>query len=287
MFGSRISKKVRVPDQGLNYHTKESKGSLGLVEGCHVMTEGQIRTLVIWLETVYRCLIGWKPKLMPWLVRHTGWLLTRFQVHASDGRTSYEHLYGKPYRHEVVNFGEQVYYKILSRAHDKLEPRWETGVWVGKRARSDEHLLMTKHGIAKSRSIRRKQESAKYDPKVLEPVKGLPWNPVAVQHREGLAATGISIEKTSAYRRMYITTKKVREKGATPSCADCKASLEGKSGIEHSSECRKRFEEMYGKLSQQQRPKRSMSPKAKRLKRSKFRKQIRKIVNERVTLQRW
>ena len=46
-----------------------------------------------------------KHPVLTWLVRHAGFLLSRFQVSA-DGLTAYERLRGKPFRKKLMSFGE-------------------------------------------------------------------------------------------------------------------------------------------------------------------------------------
>lgn len=120
---------------------KGSKGSLGLAESTHFMVQGRIRTMLIVLRGHYEGEeVSPQHRPMPWLVRHVGWLLSRLQVRA-DGRTAWERRTGKTYKHEILEFGEQCMLKHQPKTkEEKLEPRWEKIVWVGKVDDSDEHL---------------------------------------------------------------------------------------------------------------------------------------------------
>ena len=80
-------------------------------------------------------------RIMPWLVRHAAWQLCRFTEH-HNGKTSYEMLKGKPYRGELVEFGEVVWARDLAPA-SKMAARWASGVLVGIAELSDEHLIAT------------------------------------------------------------------------------------------------------------------------------------------------
>ena len=96
------------------------------------------------------------------MVRHCGWLLTRFQMKAT-GRTAYCSRMGREYRSETVEFAEQKLFHISESSGPgatvgKLMPRWDLGVWVGKINDSDEHVLLTPFGSKRARSIRRLPE---------------------------------------------------------------------------------------------------------------------------------
>ena len=62
-----------------------------------------------------------------------------------------------PYVSPLCMFGESVF--ALIPDHEvraaKLTNRWISGCWWGRDASSDEHLVGTKHGLLKCRSVRR------------------------------------------------------------------------------------------------------------------------------------
>ena len=71
--------------------------------------------------------------------------MSRYQV-GRDGRTAYELHAGKPYRRQLVEFGERVYFTPIrpgGARHAKLDPKWQDGAFTGIRDRSDEMLIMT------------------------------------------------------------------------------------------------------------------------------------------------
>ena len=76
---------------------------------------------------------------MPWLIRHAAWLLTRFTIRAS-GHTPHETIRGQAYRSELVELGEKIYarWPADKDAADKLDTRWECGIWVGKTETTEE-----------------------------------------------------------------------------------------------------------------------------------------------------
>eukprot|EP00971_Amphidinium_carterae_P081176 1605800-Amphidinium_carterae.2 len=68
-------------------------------------------------------------KLMPWLVRCVNYLIDTCHLCAT-GRTAHEMTTGKPYKHGIVELGEQILCELYHRG-TKLEPKWEVGVFVG------------------------------------------------------------------------------------------------------------------------------------------------------------
>eukprot|EP00969_Alexandrium_andersonii_P089705 3961098-Alexandrium_andersonii.AAC.1 len=70
---------------------------------------------------------------MLWLVEHAGELLTKYLV-GHDGRAAFERLMGKPSRDNGYEFGERVFYRVRPPDMDRsLNPRWESGIWLGRR----------------------------------------------------------------------------------------------------------------------------------------------------------
>ena len=63
---------------------------------------------------------------------------------------------GKTFAREVAEFGEQVwYYKPGITGKDKLDVRWESGIWLGIRDESGEVIVGTSKGVLKDRSLRK------------------------------------------------------------------------------------------------------------------------------------
>ena len=94
---------------------------------------------------------------IPFAIGYAGFVLSRFTVRP-DGRTSFHYLLGTPRVSPLCMFGESVF--ALIPDHEvraaKLTNRWISGCWWRRDASSDEHLVGTKHGLLKCRSVRRK-----------------------------------------------------------------------------------------------------------------------------------
>ena len=101
---------------------KGNHQGVGGVERANQEVLKQIRALLYTIQENYGRELPNDHSLWPWLVRHSSWLLSRFTVHHDD-RTSYEMLRGRPYRGEIVVFGECVWARE-PQTTSKLQPRW-------------------------------------------------------------------------------------------------------------------------------------------------------------------
>ena len=211
-------------------HTpRGSSASAGGIERANREVADQARTLRSRTEEVYGIRVDTYHKLVPWLVRHAGWLITHFQV-KSDGKTPFERLRRRPYHGEVVEFAETVHYKEPPREpnSNKFDDRWFVGIWLGKSLASDEHYVGTPRGVARCRSVWRRPGPKRWQLTALEAYQGMPWDPQPAAAR-GAAGAG-------APRGVYITLDRQVEHGGTPGCPACF----GHAKV-HSAECRERF----------------------------------------------
>jgi hypothetical protein len=71
-------------------------------------------------------------RLVDWIVRHIGWVLTRWQCRA-DGTTAWQHIRGNEYTGEVLGFSEVCKHKLVRVGQLKLDSVWAKGIWVGSR----------------------------------------------------------------------------------------------------------------------------------------------------------
>ena len=80
--------------------------------------------------------------------------------------------------HLLCMFGESVF--ALIPDHEvraaKLTNRWISGCWWGRDASSDEHLVGTKHGLLKCRSVRRKPLGGQWSRRETVEARGSKWN---------------------------------------------------------------------------------------------------------------
>jgi hypothetical protein len=124
----------------------------GIFRSLRLATEKKLNTTT----TSYK--IDAKHPLVPWLGRHAGWILTRFQ-NRSWGGSSFKQLFGVEYKGEVTEFAEVLWYRLAARVSSgrgKMEARFAEGVWLGKSEFDDSHLVAdTRLGIQTVRTVRR------------------------------------------------------------------------------------------------------------------------------------
>ena len=58
----------------------------------------------------------------------------------------------------------------------KLRSNWNFGVWLGRDSQDDMHVLGTRQGIVKARSVKRTIQSERYDQQLLLQMKGRPYD---------------------------------------------------------------------------------------------------------------
>ena len=75
-------------------------------------------------------------------------------------------------------FGESVF--ALIPDHEvraaKLTNRWISGYWWGRDASSNDHLVVTKHGLLKCRSVRRKPPGEQWSRRETVEARGTKWS---------------------------------------------------------------------------------------------------------------
>ena len=129
----------------------------GFVEAVHGHIQGLARCYQTQIETNTGLQLSATSPAVPFAVRCAGFVLTRFTVRP-DGRTPFQYLLGAPSVSASCVYGESVFAMIPN--HEvraaKLTNRWISGCWWARDALSDEHLVGTKYGLRKCRSVRRK-----------------------------------------------------------------------------------------------------------------------------------
>ena len=69
--------------------------------------------------------------------------------------------------------------KMGSTGINKMDCRWETGIWVGMKDDSNESIVSTKDGCLKTRDIKRFGDmDDRWNVDFFKEVKGVPWEPI-------------------------------------------------------------------------------------------------------------
>ena len=134
-----------------------SKGSIGAVDRFSQEAVGLARSLLATVKDIYGIELDGTSAIVPWAIRHSAWLLNRFQPHAKQaGHTSFHAIYEKNFSGEALRFGQPVlaHWIDAPTVLPKLQERWIQGVWLGKVHESDSHIVGTRHGIELVRRAR-------------------------------------------------------------------------------------------------------------------------------------
>ena len=180
-----------------------------------------------------------------------------------DGRTAFELHAGRPYRRQLVEFGERVYFMPIrpgGARQAKLDPKWQDAAFIDIRDRSDEMLIMTPSGVYKTRNVRRRPELERWDFEFLTTLKGTPWNPNPAAGE--MAADALPADMAAsmpthapvpqvvvaaaapvdrAASRLYIRRSDVQKYGYMI-CPGCRSVMTGTTARAHTEECRGRLE---------------------------------------------
>ena len=149
-----------------------SSQAQGSVERFHRTLMGQIRTLRAQLQQNYDRTITSKHPIVPWMVRHTAYLLNRYATHA-DGNTSYFRRWNKDHRAPICEFGETVQYLLPTvKQLPKMEQRFFKAIWLGRDTSTGETLLGIGNKVVRARTIRRMPKPDKYDKQMFDIITG-------------------------------------------------------------------------------------------------------------------
>ena len=124
--------------------------SNGKIERTIREVKGMIRTFRCHLEEKTGKPIRLDDAIVPWIVRHAAYVITRFRV-GEDGKTAMHKIKGRKIHAPMIPFGETVLFKLpkVPRMPGDFKDRFEIGTWVGCTVRSGEHLVATEGGYPK------------------------------------------------------------------------------------------------------------------------------------------
>ena len=203
--------------------------------------QGQTRTLKDALSSRYGVKIPEDHECLPWLIRHAAFLRSRLKKDDS-GRTPYEKWKGKPFKAPLVEFGERVmYYRSDAKGKEKLDTRWNSGIWLGVMDNSHEIIIGTSSGCLKSREVRRYADDAdRWNLDAFQAMQGVPWQPVPGLESEQIkvkievpklktefSETPQGTQRPFVSRRFRINRKDFDDIGFTPLCPGCTALIRG------------------------------------------------------------
>ena len=209
--------------------------SNGEVERVNQTLQGQFRSMKLALESRYSKPIRSDHSIFPWLVIYAGILINICKV-GPDGRTPYERRKGKRFNQTLPELGECIWYlKPQSAGVNKLDPRWEDGIYAGLRIESGEIYVMSESGVIKVKHYKQRPESERWNLEELDKGIGVPWEPIpgraGIQVKSHFTIIGgggeeiVKMPETRAVqiRRIYIGSKDLEKYGNTIGCKGCEA----------------------------------------------------------------
>ena len=75
----------------------------------------------------------------------------------------------------LFNFAEAVSANESGVQGGKLGSSWDLGIWLGRSTRTNEHLVGTRVGAIKARTVRRRPETLKWDRQFFDAMNFVPW----------------------------------------------------------------------------------------------------------------
>ena len=110
------------------------------------------------------------------MLRHSVWLLNRFQLHSSDQTTSFQRRWGIPFSSPVLPFGElvlaQTQHAESAKLDHRLQPQRSLAIWLGRCESTREHILAKANNssLVKSRTVTRLSLEASRDLRVFKTI---------------------------------------------------------------------------------------------------------------------
>ena len=211
---------------GCSVREAKDSPSNGGVENAHKRIQGMARTFKLEVEAATQVKLSVTHPMFSWIIRHSAWVLNRFQKRTSNGLTPLESLTNQTYKSTLGKLGEKILGKVDPEEIGKADARWVEGVFLGRSADNDSVLVGTSEGVLECRSVRAIGEESVYSADLINRFVGTPWD---AKGRLG-CPNGTGVPPAGGSRIFARGWKFPR----TPGCTGCHS--KGK----HSSECRKR-----------------------------------------------
>ena len=173
-----IAKKRTQVETGIENSKVGDSNSNEKIERAIRNVEGMVRILRSALSANTGMEIKLNMTIVPWLVRHAAYILTRCRVR-SHGKTSLQLIRGGVSNTELVPFGETVLFEIpkTAEALGSFEDGWESGVWLGYTIRDGMTLVGTQTGAYKVGTIKRKADGEQWSQAAIQGIIESPQQP--------------------------------------------------------------------------------------------------------------
>ena len=253
--------RLRGTDTLLERTPKSDSRSNGRAERAEQKLQKKVRVLKLATEINMGQKIPVDHPAFAWMVEHAADVVTKAEV-GTDGLTAWERLKTRPHSGVMFEFGARVLYRVAHKpVGGEMEPRWQEGVWIGKRFASDEHVIAMESGQVARTGTVRPHPDGDFNLAMFNRIVGTPWSPsgraeMVGAEREQPRAGDIprTVEpppaatteaSMPAVRRVLITRAYLEKFGYTLGCAKCRMLQEGDGNHPargHNDNCRKRIE---------------------------------------------
>ena len=209
--------------------------SNGYAERAVRSVEEQVRAIKLGYEQNTGKEIEVKSAGMDWIVEHAVDMLNKCVV-GHDGKTAYELIKMKKYHGQFYEFGESVMSKVPGKPEGgRMQSRWISGIWLGKRWGSDEHIVSLPGGrVARARHVKPRADDFERD--LFDELVGRPSDPSGKWDGAGELPRGIVPEmprvpssrpdpptEPAKVRATPIQRRYLEKYGFTEGCSKCRA----------------------------------------------------------------
>ena len=196
-----------------------------------------------------------KHPIFAWLVEFCADLYNKHQI-GRDGTSAMQRLKGKRCVQPSAEFCAAVMFRVVGKVQGgEMRERWHSGIFLGKKAGSEENLVMKSDGgVVRARAIREVHRTVSLAE--LDQLQGTPHDPAGTLRGGGRdEGRPGALEEAElgdgdlgpVPKRVQITKDVVNRFGGTPGCLKCRGVMAGDKSfqfVHHSDACRVRMESL-------------------------------------------
>ena len=135
-----------------------------------------MRSIYLGLQDRLGRKVSTRERIVAFIPDYAAYLVNRLKK-GEDGRVAYERCKGKKPSVMGVEFGEKLLFKRKKgQKMEKMNERWQRGIFVGIRRRSNEPMIATKLGVVMARSVKRLLVERRWTIDTLDWVRHAPWH---------------------------------------------------------------------------------------------------------------